>query len=182
MRKLKTFWYVVNKVATETGYYRDVLKTKLRFSLQFYVVLLFFLSIIDVLLFRVRDVPKFFKDMDQESAHAVSVLPNTFKVSYIQHSGVLESTGMTFPFSIPATSIAKGYGVGDTLATFVNNEAPAAGSFFTLTPTHVIIVGTKEFNAASGQDSTPQVFVYKYAIDTQNFSLTKNQLEGKNRS
>src|SRR5258708_12529395 len=107
MRKLKTFWYVLTKSATEPAYYRDVLKTKLRFSLQFYVVLLFFLSIIDVLLFRVRDVPKFFKDMDQESPHAVSVLPNTFKVSYIQQIAVLQPPAMTFPSPIPPPTIAQ---------------------------------------------------------------------------
>ena len=46
MRKLRTFFHVLFKSATDPGYYRDILKTRFSFSLQYLAFLLFLLSLV----------------------------------------------------------------------------------------------------------------------------------------
>src|SRR5258708_5773258 len=100
MKKVGTFWYVLAKSGSDPAYYIDVLRSKLTFSVQFYLVLLLILSIVDVGLFRVRDLPVFLNQANTESAQIVASLPDTFNVAY-GTDGQLTTHGVTLPYTIP---------------------------------------------------------------------------------
>jgi len=57
MKKLKTFFYSFYKSATSWKYYSDILKTKPRFTIRYYVVLTLFAALITTLVVSVRMFP-----------------------------------------------------------------------------------------------------------------------------
>ena len=172
MKKLRTFWYVLTRSASDPAYYSDVLRTKMSYSLKFFFLLLFLLSIVDCILFRMRDIPKLISDIDQESTHLVLQIPDSFSVAY-SPNGTLTTHGITLPFTFGAGDIAKSYGSTQGLVTIAANETPVPTSFVTLTPTRIIPQG----------DSTslekPRVIVLKDVFETTPWSLNKKQIEEK---
>lgn len=167
MKKLRAFFYTLSKSASEPAYYFDILKTKFAFSFKFYIILLLLLSIVDVVLFRLRDVPQLLTTIESESGHMVNQLPGTLRLSYTQ--GTLTPTGITLPFTIYSSEALQKYSIPKSLLSLSKDELPVANTLVTLTPTRALI------QSDGGQTE------YKTIFESESWSLTKNQLEEKRK-
>lgn len=173
MKWFAEFWLYFTKSASEPEFYITILQKKFSASLRFYLLLLLILAAIDIGIFRFREVPRIIDSINQETASAISSLPSTFTASYSKSE--LTFNGVKLPHNIPSSAIAKANGFGETLITLSMEAKPAPKSFFTFTPTELIVQGTTDIPL------TTQGFSYKGFLGDQPFSLSKSDLEIKQR-
>lgn len=167
MRFFAWFAQVFLKSASEPEFYLRLLGVKLAMSVRFYLLTLFLLACTDILIFRLREVPQFISAVDQETNHILDALPANFSLVYSGQQ--LTFPGLSLPLYIPGSTTVKQLGLGEYVVT-LTTSSEAANSFFTLTPSNLIVKGTPEIPINTQQ------FPYQDLFEEDNFSLTKTEL------
>lgn len=172
MKKLRTFWHVLTKSTSDPAYYIEVLRSPLFFSVKFFLFLLLLLSVCDVVVFRVREIPLFITSLTKESEHALSQLPDTFTVAYTP-DGKLSTQGVARPFAVASSSEFAELSGQKTFLTLTKDETPDPSSLISLTPTQI------DIHSNIGLSDASRPMLYKELFDSQAWSLTKKQIEEK---
>lgn len=167
MLRPKTFFYSLSKSATEPQYYIDVLRSPIRFSVQFFLGSVFLASILGVINWRVFTFPKIYQAFDEQAQQIVKSLPPTFKATY--QNGAVQFDGIGLPQEYIATDKLQNLGFGPSLLTLESSD-DSTNSSFTIGKSQLLVAAQPEIGIPA------QAFPYK-EFGGGDGSLTQGDLQ-----
>lgn len=82
MKKLKTFLYVLKNSAISPKYYNDIIKTKVNFSIKYFLFLSFLASIVSVIGYSVAYLPKYISEIKASYQSIEEGFPEDFVIEF----------------------------------------------------------------------------------------------------
>lgn len=82
MKKLKTFLYVLKNSITSPKYYNDIVKTKINFSIKYFLALSFLVSVISVIGYSIIYLPKYISEINIAYQSIEEGFPEDFIIEF----------------------------------------------------------------------------------------------------
>jgi len=82
MKKLKTFLYVLKNSITSPKYYNDIVKTKINFSIKYFLTLSFLVSVISVIGYSITSLAKYISEINISYQSIEEGFPEDFIIEF----------------------------------------------------------------------------------------------------
>jgi hypothetical protein len=169
MRAIRTYIRTLTSSSTDPRYYIDVIFARFSFSAKFYAISFVFVTLLNLFILYWHQLPTFINGVDKETASFISQLPELSRLRF--DGGHIQFEQISLPFTITASSTLTDQGFPKSFIILTTTESPSADAFFTLTPSRIYTHLSRDTEGVE----------YTKALGTTPWSLTPNQLSGKQK-
>lgn len=169
MKVFTTFFQVLFSSASDPDFYIGLLITKFRRSLGFFLTLILILAILDIAIFRFREVPKIISGIELASLQMADSLPKDFTLTY--DGGVAKVKGVALPYIVKSPAIARDAGFGDNFMVFQNQKSEDPKAFAKITNTELVLEGSPSLPLKQSTHKLKDLF------GNQTFNLDKTAIQ-----
>lgn len=164
MQKLHTYWHALQASIADPEYYFSLINTRVWFSIQFFLLTLFLITLSVVPRMILRDIPQVVVDVRTESIQIVEQLPADAAFSYEGED--LRMNGIALPLTIQASDRLQSLGYPKALVTLQATDAASLAAL-TITPKNVYL---------SVDESEPSHFSYTEFLGDVRGSVARDQI------
>lgn len=165
MSKIRTYIYALRRSVSDPDYYLTLLRTRLRFSIFFFITTLAILSLALLPYSAERRLPQAVEYGQIQLGALVDQVPDSTVFSLADHR--LSVSGASLPIQIAATQEMQEMGVASKLIE-IRPDEESGDAFLTIGPTAVVV------HSSSGTEQLPYAEIDEEAVS---FSLTKPDIQ-----
>jgi len=175
MKKLKTFWYVLKNSITSPKYYKDVLKTDLKFSIKYFLMLSVFASIIYSLYASIKTVPQTISTVKIMTSQIREKFPDELVINFKDGSWEAnEPEPIIIP--MPSVSSEEDAHLPDNLIVFdKNGTIDSLGSY----NTYVLVNEENILYRSYGYETDPKKVSTQPLKNIPNVTLDKSTINSR---